>query len=429
MGARLQDPQFALPYETIIHGKYLVKEVLGSGGFGITYAGTDLHTNTDVAIKEYYPNGGVTRFPGDTKVSVHSDHETYMAGMDRFLQEARIIYHCKSNNLLNIYSLFEENGTAYYVMEFLQGDDLKHVLESKGRRISWKEFRPILIDVLNALEVVHKEGIIHRDISPDNIYICSDGHAKLIDFGTARQVFGNKSLSVILKKGYAPPEQYSSHGKQGAWTDIFALACTCYRSLSGIMPIESTERLRNDTLVNLNETQSDAPQYVNDAIMKGLELDENRRFQSAREFKRALIKESVFTDLLTTSSPKGKGGFSEVLERLKGKTGIAVNAKKAEIEFFLGPLAGQIVHLDKDISMGRDASRCDLVFPPNTMGVSRYHCQICTEIEKGKFFLLDCGSSFGTIVNGKRLTPGVPIELQSEDVITFGDDIGFVFRR
>lgn len=196
----LQEPPFALPFDTIIHGRYLIGRVLGVGGFGITYQGQDLRNGNFVAIKEYYPNGMASRVPGTTEVDVIKDYDGYQNGKNKFLQEARIIYHFKNQHILSIYSLFEENGTAYYIMEFLEGRDLRQYLQSKGGKIKWSELKYIIFQIADALECIHREGIIHRDISPDNIYLCSDNHAKLIDFGTARNLRENKSLSIIIKK-------------------------------------------------------------------------------------------------------------------------------------------------------------------------------------------------------------------------------------
>lgn len=239
----------ALPLRSILNGRYLVGRILGAGGFGITYLGYDLVNTRRIAIKEFMPDGLVNRTPGQTTVQITGDGEEFADSRQRFLDEARIIYRYRKNpHILQVYSLFEENGTAYYAMEFLEGSDLKHFLKQNGGRISWERLMPIAMQVIDAITVLHRDGVVHRDISPDNIFLSPQGKATLIDFGAARLFVAQRQLTVILKRKYAPIEQYQSKGKQGPWTDIYALAATMYHALTGILPPEATARAYRDEI-------------------------------------------------------------------------------------------------------------------------------------------------------------------------------------
>lgn len=286
-----QDPAFALPLNAILHGRYLVGAVLGHGGFGITYIAYDLKENRRVAIKEYMPDGLSTRIPGTTEMTVHTNKDDYEYGLNKFLEEARIIYKYQHNpSIISVHALFEENRTAYYVMEYLEGCDLRTYISLKGGRLPWQEGIRLLLPVCDALRELHKQNIIHRDVSPDNIYICKNGNVKLLDFGAARMALGNKSqsLSIILKRGYAPEEQYRSHGNQGPHTDVYALAGTLYHTITGRTPPEAPQRVFRDELVPPSMYCPDLLPYVNMAILKALSVKAEDRFPDMASFKAAL---------------------------------------------------------------------------------------------------------------------------------------------
>ncbi len=288
-----QEPAFALPAGSILHGRYLVGAVLGNGGFGITYIGYDLKEDRRVAIKEFLPTGMANRYPGTTTVSVYHTSQEFYYGLKKFLEEARVIYKYRAySNIISVYALFEENNTAYYVMEYLEGCDLKQYLSKRGGVLPFEETLQLLLPVFDALTAIHKDGLIHRDISPDNIYICSNGQVKLLDFGAARVALmeKSKSLSVILKRGYAPPEQYQTNGNQGPWTDVYALGATFYRCIAGKLPPEATERLVTDTMIPPARLLKDVPPAANDAMLRALAVKAPNRFQSAAQFKAALTQ-------------------------------------------------------------------------------------------------------------------------------------------
>lgn len=273
---------------SVLQGRYVVGVVIGSGGFGVTYKAWDTKLDTVVAVKEYFPLGIVNRVPGNPELIVYSGNarQEYRQGLARFLDEARNMAKFSNHeNVVNAYSFFEENQTAYIVMEYLDGLSFKDFLRQspEGTKLSYT--MEIILAVANALKALHSENIIHRDISPDNVFLLNDGKIKLIDFGASRlSVDTEKSIEVQLKIGYAPPEQYQTRGKLGPWTDIYALGAMMYRAVTGTVPPESVDRQVEDTLIPPKEYMPELPDYINDTIMRALALDIRYRFQSVQDF-------------------------------------------------------------------------------------------------------------------------------------------------
>ncbi len=280
----------------VLHNRYIVGKALGFGGFGITYKAWDTNLNTVVAIKEYYYTGAVSRQPGTQEVVLYAQNRRaeFQHFLNRFLDEARYTARFISNqNIVNVYEYFEANNTAYIVMEFLEGTPLNDYL--KHHAMDTDQCIQVMQSVCSALKTVHAAGIIHRDISPDNIYLCSNGTVKLIDFGAARfsknepqQVM---KLTQVMKPGFSPPEQYQSVGAQGPWTDIYALGATLYYMITGTKPEESTNRKAEDTLKPPKELNPEIPDYLNDTILRAMAVDMHLRFSSVEEFEKALMKE------------------------------------------------------------------------------------------------------------------------------------------
>ncbi len=285
---------------TILQGKYLVGDVLGEGGFGITYIGFDLNLEMKVAIKEFYPNGYATREAVSTNaLTVYSGQnaETIYKWRDNFLKEARSLGKCSHlPGVVGVRDFFQENNTAYIVLEYLEGTTLKNYAKSMGGKIPASMLLPALEPIFIALEEVHRQGLIHRDISPDNIMLLPGGQMKLLDFGAARDYTegGEKSLSVMLKPGYAPEEQYRSKGKQGPWSDIYALAGTIYKCLTGVTPPEAMERMREDGLRRPNELGAGLSLAQEEALLKAMAVFAEGRYQTVAQFHDALyVKEGV----------------------------------------------------------------------------------------------------------------------------------------
>ncbi|MBO5077548.1 MAG: protein kinase [Clostridia bacterium] len=294
-GKRLDEevPPHHLVPGTVLTGRYIVGAALGEGGFGITYVGLDNLFNEKVAIKEYYPNGYANRsntISASVSLGTTADRIVFFDnGKKRFLGEAKTLARFnREDGVVHVIDFFEENSTAYIVMEYLEGETLKAYVGKKGR-LTPDETLKLLIPVMESLEKVHEKGLIHRDISPDNIML-NNGEVKLLDFGAARTVSAqaNKSLSVMLKPGYAPEEQYRSKGNQGPWTDVYAMCATLYKCITGITPDDATQRVYSDEVQAPSELGIDIKPHVEAAIMKGLAIRQQDRFQSMKELVKAL---------------------------------------------------------------------------------------------------------------------------------------------
>ena len=287
---------------TVILNRYEIGVSVGSGGFGITYKAWDRVLSKVVCVKEFYPVGLVNRIPGEQEVIIYggSKEREFDNGKIRFLEEAQNMAKFNTHpHIANVYDFFESNRTAYIVMEFLDGVNYKEYIKSQGGKIPVDKALEITCAVLDALEEVHKNNILHRDISPDNIFICKDGRTKLIDFGAARfsSTEDVRTRSIILKPGFAPPEQYKSKSLQGPWTDIYAVAATLYRSVTGTVPEESVNRTEEDLLVEPKKFSEEITDSLNNAIMRAMALLPELRFQSAKEFKQVLLSGTRIRDV------------------------------------------------------------------------------------------------------------------------------------
>ena len=287
----------ALRAGTVLKGRYLLGRVLGQGGFGITYLAWDESLKARVAVKEYMPGELATRLEHrQVVVRTAARQEEFAYGQERFKEEARILAKFMGQpNIAGVTDYFDENGTSYFVMDYIEGISFKTYIAQAGGRVSPEEALDVMIPVLRALTAVHGEGLIHRDVTPDNIYITKDGNVKLLDFGSARYSLGDKSksLDVILKVGYAPKEQYIRRGRQGPYTDMYSCAACLYAAITGYLPPESLERLDHDTLVPPSEAGTEIPLYLERAILKGLAVQPEDRFQTAGEFLEALESQKV----------------------------------------------------------------------------------------------------------------------------------------
>ena len=289
---------------TILNKKILVGNCIGEGGFGITYIGRDLTLNRRVAVKEYFPNGYVNRNNNVSQlVSATTDNQVsfFKKGLQNFLEEARKIAKLTNvSGIVDVREYFEENGTAYIIMEYLDGINLSVYLRQNG------VFQPetifqLMLPITYSLQKMHDEGIIHRDISPDNIMYLKDGKLKLTDFGSARY-FSNaqKEMSVVIKQGYAPEEQYSKNGDQGPWTDVYGLCATMYRCITGKIPVDAIERIKEDTLQTPTELGIRMPEPMQITLMYGLAVFKNDRCKSMQELsylmEKALANENIHVE-------------------------------------------------------------------------------------------------------------------------------------
>ena len=284
---------------TVLENRYIIGTVIGYGGFGVTYMAWDEDLGIKIAIKEYYPNGLVNRVPGTADVLVLGGEKKtqYDAGLQRFLQEARTMARfSKEPNIVYVYGFLEANNTAYIIMELLEGTDLKtYVTQFPDQKMPIDDALHVVNEVGKALVAIHKGKVVHRDISPDNIFLCQDGRVKLLDFGAARLSTGEKTqtLSVVLKPGYAPPEQYRSKSRQGPRTDVYALAATLYKLITGKLPVESMDRVVEDTLEKPSVYNADIPPWLDSVIMTGMAKNAEVRFSGVGKFLEALNHEKT----------------------------------------------------------------------------------------------------------------------------------------
>ncbi len=296
-----QDPM-TLTIGSTLNQRYMVGGVIGKGGFGITYLAYDLKLDARVAIKEYYPMGLAVRKPGSMQVSVSTVEagESFRAGAEKFYNEAKMVAKFNGNpNIVSVYDFFYENDTVYFIMGYLQGQTLKSYVKKK--RITEGQAVSVFEQISNALSAAHGMNILHRDVSPDNIMLCDDGTIRLLDFGAARQVVAeqSQSLSVILKQGFAPLEQYQKKGKQGPWTDIYALGATIYNALTGDMLSDPMSRLEDDSEFADNRYGISEPLWK--VIKKCTMLKIDDRYQDIASLKDDLdwlgIGKEKFTDI------------------------------------------------------------------------------------------------------------------------------------
>lgn len=276
-----------LPAGSVLKQRYVLGRVLGDGGFGITYIGYDKALKRKVAVKEFFPNECVTRQKGDATVTPLSGErgERYQNGLESFQEEAQRLANLGSiEGVVNVYDVFADNGTAYIVMEYLSGDTVAQMVE-KNRVLGFGKTMNIIVPVLRSLIKVHRAGIIHRDISPQNIIKTKEGKIVLIDFGAARQnsFSMSKSVSIILKQGYAPIEQYDNKLDQSSWTDVYAVAATMYYMLTGVTPDFANSRLLKDTLAPISELRDGLPPQLDDILKNALAVRPEDRTQTAQE--------------------------------------------------------------------------------------------------------------------------------------------------
>lgn len=277
---------FYLPVGHLLsRDQYLIGKVLGSpGGFGITYLAWDTRLENKVAIKEYLPRHLASRASGAlVRAHTKGDSVDFQFGMDQFLTEAKILARMKHPNIIRVLTYFEENGTAYLVMDYLEGENLSEYLTRIGK-LNAPDGIQLMLPIIDGLSHIHAQGFIHRDVKPSNIYLTTDGHTILLDFGAARQALQEKSQSMtsILTPGYAPWEQYHRKGNQGPWTDVYACAAVLYQMITGQLPTDSQERLAEDSLLPPNELNASIPTAVSKAILHGLSLKPTDRPQTAQ---------------------------------------------------------------------------------------------------------------------------------------------------
>lgn len=381
--------QRALEPGKLVHGYYRIEKTLGEGGFGVTYLVTDTRDGRKYAMKEFFPDKMAFRDPKSDIVLPKKEYtDSFNRFRQQFLDEARLIYKYRDHpGIIDVHKLFSGNNTAYYVMGYLDGGDLKSKIKSNGGTLPWNFLRPVLEQIVSALALIHRDGVTHCDISPDNIFVLNNGSAKLIDFGAAKSSLGSQNNEVFLKRGFAPPEQTRANGNIGPWSDIYALAVTIYYAYTGKMPPTSVDRQIDDRTVWPSQMgiplPSDNWEY---ALRRAMAMRVEDRYHTVQEFWRDLA-----------GPPPGSG---LVLEGVQG------HCRGTRI-----PVNGTVV-------FGRDPAKCTVVFPPTAPGVSSRH--MCVWNENGSLYAMDLNSTYGTWLGNNKMKPGLCYSLRPEDTLFFG---------
>ncbi len=404
----------ALKRFVFLKDRYLVGEVLGSGGFGITYKVFDSVTDSYKAVKEYFPSSFSAYRNGESKsVSISANYDNqYKRGLESFYKEAQVLFGLQGiRSVVRVEDFFRENGTAYIVMEYVDGVSLNSICKASGGTVQFDDLMKQFIELSLTLDEVHMCGIAHRDVSPGNIMILPDGSVKLIDFGAARYVDrSNKTLSIVLKEGFAPIEQYFNKGQQGPWTDIYALACTMYWYVTGVKVPDAPTRQNNDEVVSISKLRPDIPKGFSAVIKKAMEVDYEKRYQNVSEMIAALEPLMKLQQKPKEEEKEKKEGFFKRL--FKNLFGTNKHCETSGYDYFIeivcGPLEGMLFKIPENgvITIGRSSQYCNAVI--NAKTISRLHCSIRVDKERNGFELLDY-SSTGTYISGQNPQSGIRV--------------------
>ena len=390
----------ALPLYTSLNDQYMIGRVLGQGGFGITYKALDTFKNRVVAIKEYMPSNYAQRtgcqvvpIPGDTKAA-----RIFERGKISYIDEIKTLYQFENvQGIVQIFTHFQENNTAYLVMEYLDGCNLKAYVKSHGGRLDPALAGNYIVKAARALQQVHAGHILHRDISPENIYILFGGtEIKLIDFGAARKCVedSEQENSVLLKPGFAPPEQYSKNGNQNTWTDVYALAATLYYIVSGKVPQDSLSRMQADQLQPLDQMGLPISASMAQAVRHALEIDYAKRTQTCTQFIDELVC-GGWTERTIPQPPPNPPALPTCI-----------------VTCVAGTNVGQRVWFKpgETVSVGRLAA-CNALVPSTDMIISKRHCLITYNAQKQRFIVTDVSTNGTYMQNGKRLRYNQPEQI------------------
>ena len=443
------NPNVLSPF-TLLNDRYLLGRVLGQGGFGITYIAQDLRLGGLRAIKEYLPVEYAKRNGSQVIQKDNVNNKVYEHGKQRFLDEASTLVSLKENpTVVDILDFFPENNTAYLVMEYLDGMNLRSEMHRFGGKIESGYAKFILVMIASSMMEVHRKGVLHRDISPENIFLTRSGDVKLIDFGAARSYISSQKngLSVLLKPGFAPPEQYDRYGQQGPWTDVYSLAATFYYAVSGQKLADSIFRQRDPRIVPLSNLEPSISDQTSKVIKKALELDVRKRYKDFGQFLDELdirYKKEVPENRkeIRTVKPMEKPPLNTMersnletvlLTEREGESGgdkhipVASGGKKKKRLFFGGKKKGvPVVRITggrkagvtvevpagEVLKIGRSAQKCHIALDYDS-NISRVHCLVRYNRRRGQFILLDFSSNNGTyLAAGERLKPGIGYPLE-----------------
>ena len=400
-GSRCGDSgSVCLPQGFVLCGQYRIDSVLGKGGFGITYSVTDLKNGgRRLALKELFPGKDAYRIPGSANVGIIPGQELFYHKMQNsFLKEARVLAQFAGyKNICQIFHIFRANNTTYYAMEFLDGMDMRTWLVRNNGPMPWSMLSGMMKELFPTLSAVHNAGIIHRDLSPDNLFITKDGSLRLIDFGSAR-LASTGALTVFVKDAFAPWEQYLENGNQGPWTDIYALGVTMYLLLTNSLPPRASDRIQGKDVTPLRTLVPNLPPHVADTIHKAIAVRIEDRFQSIEEMSRALFPETIPRQ----SFPSSEVVLTCISGLFQGKSWCLPEGKRVVI--------------------GRrpEQADCYLKYPDNYTGISRKHCTLLRK--DGSVFLRDDHSYKGVCVNGTMIEQNIWYRIPSDACIQLANE-------
>ena len=372
-----------LPSGIIMNNRYILGRVLGIGGFGITYIALDIQTNQKCAIKEYLPTEFAIRDSNTGIVAPRGgdNKKIYDYGMLRFLNEIEILkLFVNHPNIVSFRDTFQENGTVYLVMEYVDGVNLKSMARNMHNRIPYHIMADILEKMTSALEYVHSRGVLHRDISPDNILIKSDGTVKLIDFGASMRIedVHQKQYSIILRPGFAPPEQYITEGKHGPWSDVYSLCATAYICLTGKAVPKADTMTSSSSVPPVSSLVPEIPSDFSDALQKGLQLDIFKRQRSMTELAKNL--KYVFA---AVHSRTGSSTRTNMYDNTAVKSGTPY------VRLIIGgkTVNEWILPRKTPLLIGRSRSICNICI--DNINVSREHCVVEFDADACVFKITD----------------------------------------
>lgn len=351
---RTPNEGYQLPAGTILKEHYLIGRVLGQGGFGITYLGFDLYLEIPVAIKEYFPNGVASRNSQESLEVLGGAGELgerYRSSKERFLREVKLLARMSDvPEIVHVKNFFLDYHTAYIVMDYIRGMTLRDYVRAQEKHLLLPEVLKILDPVMCALETIHQAGMVHRDVSPDNIMLLENGTAKLLDFGAMRDVgftapgqLITQSTEALLKQGYAPVEQYQGKGSLGPWTDVYAMCATMYYCLTGKVPVDAPSRVLDEEIQWFEELGIPVPQGLEAILKEGMAIRSQERIpdmRTLRERLREIKSDTENNDKKETDTHFGEGNSSDKTESDRKDSGRLPKWLAAVATFAVAATAG-----------------------------------------------------------------------------------------
>jgi len=428
----------ALPVGYELQKRYRIGKILGAGGFGITYKAYDMINKGFCAVKEYVPLGLCIRSENQTDLAPSTSEKEYdyQHGKERFMKEAATLLEVADiPNIVRLTDYFEDNGTAYYVMEYLDGCTLRQLQKAMpGKKLPFQDTYNILQIIGNSLERVHdRKNLLHRDISPDNIFYTKDNKVKLIDFGSAKHVCGqgNQKFSVLIKQGFAPPEQYRSDSRQGRYTDVYALASTFYCLITGKMLPDATERMAGTTYTPAWQLVPEMTRQMSNVLDRALQLDYRTRYQAVSEFLREF--DSAWKDAQPPGGQVGAQKSAPILKNAneglegigKGKVPTAVLRWKENQQMQQAAFPADVM-----VSIGR-SEKLSQISIRGYQAISKVHCYIQLDGSSGKYLVKDVSTN-GIFVGKVKLLKnqvyaideGTKINLAGQCLLELGAEYG-----